>query len=83
MMCASLKDIDWSDIEVAIPCFLTVVGMPFFYSITDGLALGFIAYVVVKIARLKFKEIHPLMYVIVLLFVVKYVLAALTDLKIL
>ena len=83
MMCASLKDIDWSDIEVAIPCFLTVVGMPFFYSITDGLALGFIAYVVVKMARLKFKEIHPLMYVIVALFVLKYVLAALSDLKIL
>ena len=83
MMCASLKDIDWSDIEVAIPCFLTVVGMPFFYSITDGLALGFIAYVVVKMARLKFKDIHPLMYVIVALFVLKYVLAALSDLKIL
>ena len=83
MMCASLKDIDWSDIEVAIPCFLTVVGMPFFYSITDGLALGFISYVVVKMARLKFKDIHPLMYVIVALFVLKYVLAALSDLKIL
>ena len=83
MMCASLKDIDWSDIEVAIPCFLTVVGMPFFYSITDGLALGFIAYVVVKIARLKFKEIHPLMYVIVALFVLKYVLSALSALGVL
>ena len=44
MMCGSLKDIDWADIDVAIPCFLTVAGMPFFYSITDGLAFGFIAY---------------------------------------
>ncbi len=83
MMCASLKDIDWSDLEVAIPCFLTVVGMPFFYSITDGLALGFIAYVVVKAAKLKFKEIHPLMYVIVALFILKYVISALTAIGVL
>ncbi len=83
MMCSSLKDIDWSDIEVAIPCFLTVVGMPFFYSITDGLAIGFIAYVVVKIARLKLKEIHPLMYVIVALFLLKYVISALTAIGVL
>ncbi|MBQ1554323.1 MAG: NCS2 family permease [Clostridia bacterium] len=79
MMCGSLKDIDWSDIEVAIPCFLTVAGMPFFYSITDGLAFGFIAYFVVKLAKGKFKEIHPLMYVIVILFVIKYILSALTS----
>lgn len=77
MMCSSLKEIDWADIEVAIPCFLTVVGMPFFYSITDGIAFGFIAHVVIKIAKGKVKEIHPLMYVIVLLFVLKYVISAL------
>ena len=79
MMCGSLKDIDWSDIETAIPCFLTVVGMPFFYSITDGLAFGFIAYVVVKLATKKAKELHPLMYVIVVLFVIKYILSAMTS----
>lgn len=77
MMCSSLKEIDWEDISVAIPCFLTVIGMPLFYSITDGLALGFISYVVVKLATRKVKEIHPLMYVIVLLFIVKYCIAAL------
>lgn len=80
MMCGSLKDIDWSNLEVAIPCFLTVVGMPFFYSITDGIAFGFIAYVVVQLAQKKAKEIHPLMYVIVGLFVLKYLLSALTSL---
>ena len=83
MMCSSLKDIEWDNIEVAIPCFLTVVGMPFFYSITDGLAFGFIAYVVIKLARGKVKEIHPLMYVIVLLFVIKYVISALTSMGVL
>ena len=83
MMCSSLKDIDWAELETAIPCFLTVVGMPFFYSITDGLAFGFIAYVAVKLAVKKAKEIHPLMYVIVLLFVIKYLLSALTSMGVL
>ena len=79
MMCGALKDIDWKDIETAIPCFLTVVGMPFFYSITDGLAFGFISFVVVKLAMKKAKEIHPLMYVIVVLFFIKYLLTALST----
>ena len=83
MMCGSLKDIKWDDIEVAIPCFLTVACMPFFYSITDGLAFGFISYVIVKLAKGKVKEIHPLMYVIVALFVLKYVISALNTLGIL
>ncbi len=74
MMCSSLKDIDWSDLEVALPCFFTVVGMPFFYSITDGMAFGFLSYLFVKIARAKFKEIKPLMYVICILFAIMYVI---------
>ena len=83
MMCSSLKDIDWPDLEVAFPCFFTVVGMPFFYSITDGIAFGFISYVIVKIARAKFKEVHPLMYVICGLFVIMYVITGLQSLHIL
>ncbi len=83
MMCGSLKDIEWGDIEVAIPCFLTVACMPFFYSITDGLAFGFISYVIVKLAKGKIKEIHPLMYVIVGLFLLKYVISALNTMGIL
>ena len=83
MMCSSLKDIDWPDLEVAFPCFFTVVGMPFFYSITDGIAFGFISYVIVKIARAKFKEVHPLMYVICGLFVIMYVITGLQSLGIL
>lgn len=79
MMASALRDIDWTDISVAIPAFLTVICMPLFYSITDGLAFGFISYVIVKLATRKVKDIHPLMYVIVALFLVKYVLAALTS----
>ena len=53
-----------------------------FYSITDGLAFGFISFVVVKLASRKAKEIHPLMYIIVALFLIKYILSALTALGI-
>lgn len=83
MMCSSLKDIDWADLEVAFPCFFTVVGMPFFYSITDGMAFGFLSYLIVKIARGKFKEIKPLMYVICALFIVMYVIYGLQGLGVL
>ncbi len=80
MMCASLKDIDWGDLEIAFPCFFTLVGMPFFWSITDGIAFGFISFVIVKVARAKFKEVHPLMYTVVALFILMYVLAGLQAL---
>ncbi len=83
MMCGSLMDIDWRDLDVAIPCFLTIVGMPFFYSITDGLAFGFIAFFIVKLAKGKAKEVHPLMYVIVVLFFIKYLLSALQTIGVL
>lgn len=82
MMAGALKDVDWHDMSVAIPSFLTVICMPLFYSITDGLAFGFISFVVVKLASRKVKEIHPLMYVIVALFLIKYVLSALTTMGI-
>lgn len=77
MMAGSLKDIEWKDLDTAIPCFLTVIGMPLFYSITDGIAFGFISFVIVKLATRKFKDIHPVMYIIVALFILKYVISAL------
>ena len=78
-----LKDVQWDDLEIAFPCFFTVVGMPFFWSITDGIAFGFISYVIVKFARGKIREINPLMYVVVGLFILMYVLSGLQSLKIL
>ena len=83
LMCAALKDIEWDNIEFAVPAFFTVVGMPFFYSITDGIAFGFISYLIVMVAKGKFKKIHPIMYVIVALFFLMYVITALQDVKIL
>ena len=74
MMCSALKDVDWDDLSIAIPAFITIISMPLFYSITEGLAFGFISFIIVKIASRKVKEIHPVMYVIALLFIIKYVL---------
>ncbi len=77
MMASALKDIAWGDLEEAIPAFMTIFCMPIFYSITDGIAFGFISLIIVKFVRGKFKEIHPVMYVVIALFILKYVLAAL------
>lgn len=83
LMCSSLKEIEWDNIELAVPAFFTIVGMPFFYSITDGMAFGFISYLVVMLAKGKAKKVHPLMYVIVLLFVIMYVITALQNIGVL
>ena len=64
MMMASVKKIDWHDIEVAIPSFLTMFMMIAAYSISDGISFGFISYVIIKLARGKVKEIPRRMYVI-------------------
>ena len=74
MMIGGVRDIDWNDMEIAIPCFLTIAMMPFAYSISEGIAFGCISYTVIKLVRGKAKEIHPAMYVISALFLVRYVL---------
>ena len=74
-MMSNVKHIDWNDMEIAIPCFITAVGMPFFYSIADGIGFGIISYVLLKLVRGKYKEIPVLMYALALLFIVMYVVA--------
>jgi AGZA family xanthine/uracil permease-like MFS transporter len=66
------KHVDWGDRSVAIPVFLTVVLMPFTYSISNGIGAGIIAYVVIKLARGKAREVHPLLYGVALLFVIYF-----------
>lgn len=56
-MIGNVAKIDWSDVEVALPCFLTIAMMPFAYSISDGIGFGFISYTLIKMARGKFKEV--------------------------
>lgn len=68
LMARSLGDIDWSRLEFAVPAFITIVMMPLTYSIANGLAMGMIFYPVVMAARGRFREVHPVMWVLTLIF---------------
>jgi AGZA family xanthine/uracil permease-like MFS transporter len=72
LMMQQVKGIDWNDLEIALPAFLTIVLMPFTYSITAGIGAGFIAYVVIKIVRGKARDLHPLMWITAALFVIYF-----------
>ncbi len=77
LMMESMTKIKWDQFEDAAAAFFTAVVMPFAYSIATGVAAGFIFYVVIKIAKRKAKEVHPIMYIVTLLFLLKYVIDAL------
>jgi len=72
LMMQQVKNIDWDDVEIAIPAFLTIALMPFTYSISAGIGAGFIAYVLVKVVRGKTSQIHPLMWLVAVLFVLYF-----------
>ncbi len=74
LMMKSVVRVKWDDMEDALPSFLTIAMMPFAYSISDGIAFGFISYCVIKLVRGKGKQVPVLMYIISLLFLAKYVL---------
>ena len=69
MMAQNLKHIHWEDLSVAIPSFLVVLGMPLTYSISDGMALGFILYPITMIAAKKGKEVNWVMYLLFFIFI--------------
>jgi AGZA family xanthine/uracil permease-like MFS transporter len=69
LMMAQVKEIDFSDFTVGLPAFLTMVVMPFTYSIANGMGVGFISFVVLRVATGKARGIHPLMWAIALAFV--------------
>jgi AGZA family xanthine/uracil permease-like MFS transporter len=73
MMASALKDIDWPDFRVAVPCFFTVAVMPFAYSISDGIAMGFIFYALINAFTGRAKEVSLVMYVFAALFALRYV----------
>ena len=74
MMASSLKEIEWGDIEVAIPAFFTLIMMPLASSIADGIAFGCISYTVIKLVKGQPKKVHPVMYVISILFLARYII---------
>lgn len=75
LMMTQVAEIDWTDLEIAIPSFLTIAMMPFSYSITNGIGAGFLSYVVLAVARGKVKQIHPLMWLTAVLFLVYFTLS--------
>jgi AGZA family xanthine/uracil permease-like MFS transporter len=79
LMMQQVKGISWDDLEIAIPAFLTIVLMPFTYSITVGIGAGFLVYVLIKIVRGKVGAVPPLLWVISVLFVAYFAIHPLTD----
>jgi AGZA family xanthine/uracil permease-like MFS transporter len=79
LMMQQVGGIAWDDVEIAIPAFLTIVLMPFTYSITVGIGAGFIAYVFLKLVLGKVREVHPLMWVVAVLFVVYFAIDPITG----
>ncbi len=80
LMMQQVKGIDWDDLDIAIPAFLTIVLMPFTYSITVGIGAGFLAFVLIKVVRGRFRVVHPLMWVISALFLLYFAIHPLTAL---
>ncbi len=72
LMLGSVTRIDFSDITEAAPAFFTISLMPFTASIAEGVAGGIISYVILKVVTGKFRKVHPVMYVLALLFVVRF-----------
>jgi AGZA family xanthine/uracil permease-like MFS transporter len=79
LMMQQVKLIDWDDLDIAIPAFLTIVLMPFTYSISVGIGAGFLAYVLIKVVRGRFADVHPLLWVVAALFVVYFAINPITH----
>ena len=79
LMMLTVRDIPWDDLELAIPAFLTIVLMPFTYSITNGIGAGFISYVFIKLTRGKAGEVRPMMYVAAAAFIVYFAIFYVRD----
>ena len=74
LMMSAVKEIDFSDFTEAVPSFFTIAMMPFTYSIANGIAIGMIFYPIVKIATGKGKEVHKILYIFAILFILRFIL---------
>jgi AGZA family xanthine/uracil permease-like MFS transporter len=79
LMMTQVKGIDFDDIEVAFPAFLTIILMPFTYSISAGIGAGFVTWVFLKVVHGKAAEVRPLMWVVSVLFVLYFGIHPLTE----
>ncbi len=72
LMMSQIKNIDWQDYGIAIPAFLTIILMPFTYSISVGIGAGFVSHVLVRVVQGRAKEVHALLYVASGLFLIYF-----------
>jgi AGZA family xanthine/uracil permease-like MFS transporter len=72
LMMTQVKDIDWNDLGIAIPAFLTIILMPFTYSISVGIGAGFVSHVVIRFVQGRRKDVHPLLLLVAGLFMVYF-----------
>jgi AGZA family xanthine/uracil permease-like MFS transporter len=80
LMMQQVREINWTDLEIAIPAFLTIVLMPFTYSISVGIGAGFISYVFIKLVLGKAAQVHPLLWGVAVAFVVYFAIDPITRL---
>jgi adenine/guanine/hypoxanthine permease len=80
LMMAQVRAIDWADVEIAIPAFLTIVMMPFTYSIAVGIGAGFLTYVLIKLVRGKAADVHPLLWAVAVMFVIYFAIEPIEQL---
>ncbi|MDU4436299.1 MAG: NCS2 family permease, partial [Pluralibacter gergoviae] len=73
LMTSSLARVKWEDLTESVPAFITAVMMPFSFSITEGIALGFISYCVMKIGTGRLRDLSPCVIIVAVLFVLKIV----------
>ena len=79
LLLTQVRNIDFEDYTIAIPAFLTIVLMPFTYSITNGIGAGFVSYVLLKVTSGRGREVHPLLWLVAALFVVYFAIDPLQD----
>ena len=72
LMMGQIRDIDFTQFHIALPAFLTIVIMPFTYSIANGIGVGFISYVLMQVAAGKAKEVHWIMWLLSAFFLVYF-----------
>jgi AGZA family xanthine/uracil permease-like MFS transporter len=72
LMMMAVRQIDWTDYQIAIPAFLTITLMPFTYSISNGIGAGVLSYAVLKLAMGRGREVHPILYGVAVMFVLYF-----------
>ncbi len=78
LMMTQVKDIDWADLGIAIPAFLTIILMPFTYSISVGIGAGFVSHVLIRTVQGRRKDVHPLLWLVAALFVIYFMTSPIT-----